>query len=49
MLQKRWNVLLIVVGGIVLFRGAAISDGVGIVPQAFGFLLSLTRSRHVQE
>ncbi len=40
-LQKRWNVLLIVMGGIVLFRGAAISDGVGFVPQLFGFLLSL--------
>ena len=39
--QKRWNVLLIVMGGVVLFRGAAISDGVGVVPQAFGFLLSL--------
>ena len=40
-LQKRWDVLLIVTGGIVLFRGAAISDGVGFVPQLFGFLLSL--------
>ena len=40
-LQKRWNALLIVMGGVVLFRGAAISYGVGIVPQIFGFLLSL--------
>ncbi len=38
-LQKRWQVLLIVTGGIVLFRGAAISEG--LVPQLFGFLLSL--------
>lgn len=40
-LQKRWNVLLIVTGGLVLFRGAAVSYGVGIVAQIFGFLLSL--------
>lgn len=40
-LQKRWNVLLIVTGGLVLFRGAAISYGVGLVAQIFGFLLSL--------
>ncbi|MBT3601530.1 MAG: hypothetical protein HOE48_02690 [Candidatus Latescibacteria bacterium] len=40
-LQKRWNVLLIVTGGLVLFRGAAISYGVGFVAQVFGFLLSL--------
>ena len=40
-LQRRWNTLLIVVGGFVLFRGAAISDGVGTIPQLFGFLLSL--------
>lgn len=40
-LQKRWNTLLVLVGGIVLFRGAAISDGVGTIPQLFGFLLSL--------
>jgi hypothetical protein len=40
-LQKRWNTLLIVVVGLVLFRGAAISYGVGIVAQVFGFLLSL--------
>ncbi len=38
--QKQWHVLLIVTGGIALFRGAAISDGVGLVPQLFGFLLS---------
>jgi len=40
-LQKRWNALLTVMGGVVLFRGAAISYGVGLVPQIFGFLLSL--------
>ena len=40
-LQKRWNTLLILIGGLVLFRGAAISDGVGTIPQLFGFLLSL--------
>ncbi|MDP6042049.1 MAG: hypothetical protein QGG64_26100, partial [Candidatus Latescibacteria bacterium] len=39
-LQKRWNTLLILIGGLVLFRGAAISDGVGTIPQLFGFLLS---------
>lgn len=40
-LQRRWNTLLILVGGLVLFRGAAVSDGVGTIPQLFGFLLSL--------
>ncbi|MGA1199839.1 MAG: DUF5673 domain-containing protein [Candidatus Latescibacterota bacterium] len=40
-LQKRWNALLVVMGGVVLFRGAASSYGVGLVPQIFGFLLSL--------
>lgn len=40
-LQKRWNALLIVTGGLALFRGAAISDGAGLVAQLFGFLLSL--------
>ena len=40
-LQKRWNTLLIVTVGLVLFRGAAISYGVGLVAQVFGFLLSL--------
>jgi len=40
-LQKRWNALLIVTGGLVLFRGAAISYGVGLVAQIFGFLLAL--------
>lgn len=39
--QRRWNAVLVLIGGLVLFRGAAISDGVGLVPQMFGFLLSL--------
>lgn len=39
--QHRWNAVLILIGGLVLFRGAAISGGVGLVPQMFGFLLSL--------
>lgn len=40
-LQKRWNSLLVVTGGLVLFRGAAASYGVGVVAQIFGFLLAL--------
>ncbi|MDA0708828.1 MAG: hypothetical protein O3B73_01300 [bacterium] len=40
-LQKRWSALLVVSGGLVLSRGAFISDGVGLVAQVFGFLLSL--------
>lgn len=40
-LQHRWNALLVLIGGFALFRGAAISDGVGLVPQMFGFLLAL--------
>ena len=40
-LQMRWNALLIVMGGFVLFREAAHTHGLGEIPQLFGFFLSL--------
>jgi len=40
-LQMRWNAPLIVLGGFVLFLEAGRTDGLGKMPQFFGFLLSM--------